>query len=79
MKKIIFLKEKRIKKAIENWSISGIANQLNLRLSYNRFPTISDQEIEFWENVSEPWNVDEDSFQKASFEYFNKSGGDLIE
>lgn len=75
MKKIIFSKEARIEKAIENWSVREIVRKLGLKPSHNQFPTISDQEVDVWENLPEPWAVDADVFKRAFFE-FNKIGGD---
>ena len=75
MKKIIFSKEARKEKAIENWSVREIAKQFGLKLTYNQFPTISDQEIEVWESLAEPCAVNSALFKKAFFEY-NKIGDD---
>lgn len=75
MKKIIFLKEAYVKKAIENWSIKEIAKKLGLKLTYNQYPSISDQEVEFWENVLKPWLLNANTFKKAFFELNKNRGG----
>jgi len=74
MKKIIFSKEARIEKAIQNWSVSEIAKQIGIRLTYIQYATVSDQEIEVWERHPEPWNLDADLFKKAFFEKFHNGG-----
>lgn len=76
MKKIIFSKEARTEKAIENWSVKEITEKLALRLTYKQYPTVSDQEVEIWEKLPEPWAVDGEAFKRAFLEYFQKSGGD---
>ena len=66
MKKIIFSKKSRIEKAIENWSVREIAKQLGLKLTYNWYPDISDQEVEVWEKLPEPEKTFEHGSCKAA-------------
>jgi len=73
MKKIIFSKKVWIEKAIENWSVKKVAKKLGLKLTYNWYPDISDQEVEVWENIPEPWNADEVSFKRAFSNYWKKT------
>lgn len=75
MKKIIFLKEACVKKAIENWSVRKIAKQLGLKLTFNQYPSISDQEIEAWENIPKPWLLNAYAFKKTFFELNKNRGG----
>ena len=76
MKKIIFSKEACIGAAIEDWSVREIAKQVGIKLSYNQYKTISDQELDVWENVPEPWLVNAATFKKAFLKYLNNTGGD---
>ena len=76
MKKIIFSKEVSKEKIMENWSVREIVKQIDLKFTYNQYPTISDQEVEVWEKIPEPWAVDSIGFKEAFLEYFQNNGGD---
>ena len=76
MKKIIFSKEVRIEKNIEEWSVREVAKQINLKLTFNRFPKISDQEIEVWETYPEPYNLTRMTFKIAFSEYIKNLRGE---
>ena len=70
MKKIIFSKKSWKEKAIENWSVKEIAEKLGIKLTNNQYPTISDQEVEVWENIPEPWKVNAMAFKQAFSQHF---------
>ena len=70
MKKIIFSKKFGMEKAIENWLVWKIAKLLDLKLTYYQYPTISDQEIEVWENLPKPWAVNAVAFKQAFSQHF---------
>jgi len=76
MKKIIFLKKVWIEIAVENWSVREIVRKLGLKLTYNQYSSVSDQEVEVWENLAEPWAVDAPSFKRAFSGHYKTIGGD---
>jgi hypothetical protein len=74
MKKINCSKEARSERALEKWSVGKLAERLGLKLTYRQYSTISDQEVELWESLPEPWAVDANGFRRAFFEHL-KNGG----
>ena len=48
-------------------------------LTYNQYNSISDQEVEFWETVEEPWNYDLERFWREFPLWLKNNGGDTNE
>lgn len=76
MKKINCSKEVRSKRALENWSVRKLAERLGLKLTYRQYPGISDQEVEVWESLTEPWAVDANGFRRAFFAHLKNGGAE---
>ena len=68
MKKIVCSEEARSVSAVERWSAKQLAKRLGVSLTYRESPEVSDQEIELWEALPEPWNTDAEAFALAFLE-----------
>ena len=58
--------------AVERWSAKQLAKRLGVSLTYREYPTVSDQEVELWEDLPEPWNTDAEAFALAFLEQSKK-------
>jgi len=74
MKKIISLFTHLIQSRERNLNLPSTLG--SFALTYNQYDSISDQEVEFWESVEEPWNYDSERFWREFPLWLKTNGGD---